>query len=706
MPMITNEGFQKVARFMKDEYLKETEGDGTPWHSTLQIVSTWNEFGEGHFIAPTGHNGFGYLDVIRKVFTDNKADTHKDVKPTEAQKARINQLYPKGRSIIDQLALEEKTASSYVKLGEIEINEENFKILFGQKDFKVENGVIKGSSTEKDYGFQAAGLEIDAESVKVLKVRAKLSEKDTFQIFYTTELSTNWSGYNEARVTIEKTGEFVDYIFDFSNSAAWRGTVTGLRFDPTNCPASYEIEKVELLGFDMSDKVKREINTEEIEDLPFDPVIKDGNAMVAIKLGTGVLSRMSLYHEYSRFDKTFYLASKKHELLMTEGKNTALFDGKEITMPFTYTTRDGLPYVALNYIAELFECTASIENGKLSITTVGSKYLEELKNRVPFEYEFNIPGLTDGWSPASTSLECTENGTIQGTATEYAGRPDFHDPAFHSPELNIPAVAYPMVEIRMKTNLPADTDQQAVVYFNVGTGLSESRTAKIAIASVEKDADGFGVYKFDLAANKEYTGTLSAIRFDPFNCGGIVEIDYIRFIKDGNVEISADDLAGASVILNGDAEQGDTFAFNNSGCDIKIVEDPENKDNKCYQITNKARGVQSWTYFTHPYTFEPGATYLVEFDVKLKGFNNDKPEVGGCWININFIYLEDKGENNHFVNAVQLGTSDGWVHVKKELTVLPTTSDRKNDKWTVYSNPVEGIGVDYYMDNIEVTKIG
>ena len=700
-PMITNEGFEKVARFMKDEYLKETEGDGTPWHSRLLFVSTWNEFGEGHFISPTAHNGFGYLDVIRKVFTNADESTHNDVVPTEAQKTRFNQIYPKGRSIIDQLALEEKT---HVSLGNMDITADAFKDLFGHTSFKVENGVIKGSSTGKDYGFQATGLEINADDVKVVKVHAKVSEKDSFQVFYTTELSANWSGYNVATVKIEKSGEYTDYYFDFSNSSVWKGTVTGLRFDPTNCPASYEIDSIELLGFDDSDKLKLEINAEEIKNLPFEPVLKDGNAMVAIKLGTGVLSRMSLYHEYSRFDKTFYLKSKKHELLMTEGKNTAIFDGKEITMPFTYTTRDGLPYVALEYIAELFGCTAEISDGKLSIATISGKYLEALKNRVPYEYEFNIPGMTEGWTPASTSLDPTENGTIIGVATEYANRPGFHDPAFHSPELNIPAAAYPTVEVRMKTSLPADTSEQAVMYFNTGSGLSEAQTVKIAIASVEKDADGFGVYKFNMKSNAKWTGTISAVRFDPFNCGGSVEIDYIRFIRDENVELTPDDLAGASVIVNGDAE-GSTVSFYNPGCDIAIVEDPEDKNNHCYQITNNSRNVKSWTYFKHKYNFEPGATYLVEFDVKLKGLNNDKAEVNGCWININFVYLDEAGKKDHFINAVQLGTGDGWVHVKKELTVLPTTSDRQYDEWTVYSNPVGAIGVDYYMDNIEVTKI-
>lgn len=705
-PMITNEDFEKVARFMKDEYLKETEGDGTPWHSRLLFVSTWNEYGEGHYIMPTEKNGFGYLDVIRKVFTDADESTHNDIIPTEAQKARINQIYPKGRSIIDQLMLEEEAEKKYVSAGSLEINGDNFKDLFGHAEFAIENGVISGSCIGNDYGFQTAQtLNIDANVIKAVRVRAKLNCKPAFQVFFTTDSSTAWTGTHVATANVTKADEFVDLLFDFSEVSGWKGTVTGLRFDPANEPSAYEVTAVELLGIDASDRMKLVINTEEIDNLPFDPELDGENVMVAIKLGTGVLSRMSLYHEYSRFDKTFYLASKKHELLMTEGKNTATFDGKEITMPFTYTTRDGLPYVALNYIAELFECTSTVENGELSIVTVGSKYLEALKSRVPYEYEFNIPGMTEGWTPASTSLEFTENGTITGTATDYADRPTFHDPALGSPALNIPAAAYPTIEIRMKTDLPTDSTEKAVIYFKTATsGLSESRTVRIPINEPKKDDDGFAVYTFDMTSNAEWKGTIPSVRFDPFNCAGSFEIDYIRFIKDENAEIPPEALAENGVIVNGDAEAGTSYAFFNEGCDITVVEDPENKENHCYSVVNKSHGVKSWTYFRQKYQFEPGATYLIEFDVKIKGTNDGKTDVSNCYFNINLRYLDSEGKIDHFINVANIGTDDGWVHVRKEMTVSADTTDRTKDEWTVYSNPVGELGVDYYMDNIVVTK--
>lgn len=39
-----------------------------------------------------GLNGFGYLDVLRAVYTNGGA--HTDVRPNAEQKARINHLYP------------------------------------------------------------------------------------------------------------------------------------------------------------------------------------------------------------------------------------------------------------------------------------------------------------------------------------------------------------------------------------------------------------------------------------------------------------------------------------------------------------------------------------------------------------------------------------------------------------------------------------
>ena len=59
----------------------------------IVMLPNWNEFGEGHFIMPSALAGFGYIDALREVFTSG--GLHQDLVPTEAQKHRFTNLYPR-----------------------------------------------------------------------------------------------------------------------------------------------------------------------------------------------------------------------------------------------------------------------------------------------------------------------------------------------------------------------------------------------------------------------------------------------------------------------------------------------------------------------------------------------------------------------------------------------------------------------------------
>lgn len=48
----------------------------------LALLDNWNEFGEGHYIAPHRQYGFGYLDAVRDVFTDADPQ-HVDLVPED-----------------------------------------------------------------------------------------------------------------------------------------------------------------------------------------------------------------------------------------------------------------------------------------------------------------------------------------------------------------------------------------------------------------------------------------------------------------------------------------------------------------------------------------------------------------------------------------------------------------------------------------------
>lgn len=50
--------------------------------SKMLLLDNWNEWGEGHYIAPYREYGFGYLDAVRKVFSDAPTE-HVDLTPDD-----------------------------------------------------------------------------------------------------------------------------------------------------------------------------------------------------------------------------------------------------------------------------------------------------------------------------------------------------------------------------------------------------------------------------------------------------------------------------------------------------------------------------------------------------------------------------------------------------------------------------------------------
>ena len=50
--------------------------------SKTMILDNWNEWGEGHYIAPYREYGFGYLDAVREVFS-NASEPHTDLIPED-----------------------------------------------------------------------------------------------------------------------------------------------------------------------------------------------------------------------------------------------------------------------------------------------------------------------------------------------------------------------------------------------------------------------------------------------------------------------------------------------------------------------------------------------------------------------------------------------------------------------------------------------
>lgn len=83
--------YKRLAQWVKDELMPTLPADSLG--RRIVMLGNWNEFGEGNVLMPSTLAGFGYLDVLRDVFTDG--GPHTDAVPTDQQKRRFNVLYPK-----------------------------------------------------------------------------------------------------------------------------------------------------------------------------------------------------------------------------------------------------------------------------------------------------------------------------------------------------------------------------------------------------------------------------------------------------------------------------------------------------------------------------------------------------------------------------------------------------------------------------------
>lgn len=64
--------------------------------SRMVLLDNWNEFGEGHYIAPHRRYGFGYLDAVRAAFTD-ASEPHVDLVPEDLGLGPYDSAYNKFR---------------------------------------------------------------------------------------------------------------------------------------------------------------------------------------------------------------------------------------------------------------------------------------------------------------------------------------------------------------------------------------------------------------------------------------------------------------------------------------------------------------------------------------------------------------------------------------------------------------------------------
>ncbi len=104
IPPLEFEGLLRQAKDFMGAIPKDQLG------SRMLLLDNWNEWGEGHYIAPYREFGFGYLDAVRKVFGEGSPE-HLDLLPEDVGRGPYDTVV---RAHLEALERKERLASQRV----------------------------------------------------------------------------------------------------------------------------------------------------------------------------------------------------------------------------------------------------------------------------------------------------------------------------------------------------------------------------------------------------------------------------------------------------------------------------------------------------------------------------------------------------------------------------------------------------------------
>ncbi len=703
---ITVSDYKNVFDWLKTDYFASQKKNS--WAANMVILSNWNEFGEGHYIMPANLNGFGYLNTIKNAFTAEKvadADISKGEVPTEQQKERFTSLYYQGKSRLRRDRRESDSSvgdtSSLTRAVGWDMDKDGSKWLtgaFGIDGLQCTDGILKGKSTGGDFALSTTVASLNSADAHFLHVRMKLSgcivEKQDAQFYFLTNLSKTWDESKATNFEVTADGEFHDYYVDLSVIKAWQNTITNIRFDPIsrgNC--EFEITVIEIMSAPEKPLIylidKNTVLTTDFTNT-FD---ESGNMIAAINPYSGFFDRLGIYYTWDKSQNKLCLYSSEHSAELTMGQKDAVSDTGKFTMTKAPVLRDGIPEIEIQSVLTALGYEYEKDASSLIIKLTASDVKTDEKK---YRYEFNVPGYTEGWTGACLESFVAHEGVLDCVSKSNGRR---HDPVLNSPDkLDIPASRYGKITVGIRYELTDDsTSANSTIFFRTATS-SFSEVTCVTVNTPKKSTDGEIIeIEFDMRSCSLWQGKIQQIRFDPFEAAGNFSVDYIRVILT-DPDADPDAFSFPTELAEADAENAKLYTIIGDGANVSVVEDPDNKENHVYYAKASVTG-KSWTHLKFPFTFKPGATYTVEFDVKHLGDYNGKP-YSNVLTAVNFFY----NSANHTGITNQKNSIGEWVHVSGTLSVNADYVPSPDDYLSIWCNPSPEteLGCSFYVDNLKV----
>jgi hypothetical protein len=210
--------------------------------SKMIILDNWNEWSEGHYIAPYREYGFGYLDAVRRVFSD-APEQHDDLIPSDIGFEPYD---------LPQKIFENRTSWNFINdnpASVIENGYQRWNPMMNVNNFRIENNRLRFETTTSDPAIHVSQKRTPATNFHnaIIRIKTTSTKNEPLQLFWKTETARDFSETAKVETTVYPSENFADYSLDLSKNATWNGRITELRLDPVmSSGVTVELESIRL----------------------------------------------------------------------------------------------------------------------------------------------------------------------------------------------------------------------------------------------------------------------------------------------------------------------------------------------------------------------------------------------------------------------------------------------------------------------------
>ena len=371
-PLLSNQDMKKGLEYCIKNYLPKFEKN--TWKSKMLHVSTWNEYGEGTYMMPSGLNGFGYLDAVRSAVCVD--EPHEDIVPTEEQKARIGYLHLPDRHKLQRTKYDVRplpATDTAVKTFTFKTAADLAKWkVEGAENVRIEKGALRGTVVDNGKGasitLRRAGL--DASAIAYAKISVANREKGAGypnQIYLVPATDAKKTFNRRLGASAQLGDDPKIGTFSLDDRFWWHDTVTGLQLQIVGAPVrDFAIESLTFYA-PVKHKTVYGKTGRQLYFGDYAPIV-GGELYIPLDPQSGLYGS---FGDHAKFDwykddgrlVIYENGGNKYEFVV--GRAYAVKNGEPYTLVRPVFLKDGIPTISLRDLAVIFDLAVEEKGDKV-----------------------------------------------------------------------------------------------------------------------------------------------------------------------------------------------------------------------------------------------------------------------------------------------------------------------------------------------------